>query len=427
MRTGLFRLRRDWSHFAGTFRSIVLIVFALVLGYAVPHVRDRWLPSMGTDMGRDQLIAFLTSVATGMMTFTGVVLTLLVVLLELATSGYTTRIVSSWVKDPRIANATGIFTGTFVYSLMALRAVGLVQGTRSCSLTIYVAFAWLLASLWMLTRLGVVFAEHDHTHVLRMLGQQGTNAITRVYASAPAAGGTDGVSAAAELPDWRGPHQVVRHDGPQLYIVGLQVDRMVRLARECGAVIRVPFAQGDSVTTGAALALVVGASIPPKRVLAAIELWPERDARADPKYALRLLVDVALRALSVSANDPTTAVQALDQIEALLLTLGNLELDVGRVRDESGELRLVYDATTWEEYLELALVEIQHYGSASLQTERRLGALLAFLSDHVPVGRRAAVEVLAQQHAVVVEQALHGPPRTVATRSDRQGLGHTLR
>jgi uncharacterized membrane protein len=162
MRTGSTRLK---SHFVGTSRSIVLILTALVLGYAVPHVRDRWLPWMGSDVGRDQLISFLESLATGMMTFTGVVLTLLFVLLELGTSGYTPRIVSSWVKDPRIANATGVFTGTFVYALMALRGVGLVQGSRSCALTIYVAFTWLLASLWMLTRLGNVFAEHDHTHV----------------------------------------------------------------------------------------------------------------------------------------------------------------------------------------------------------------------------------------------------------------------
>jgi uncharacterized membrane protein len=401
----------------------VVVLFALVIGYAVPHIRDRWLPSMGTEMGRDQLIAFLTSVATGMMTFTGIVLTLLLVLLEVGTSAYTPRIVSSWVKDPRIANATGVFIGTFLYSLMALRAVGLVQGSRSCALTIYVGFLWLLASLWMLIRLGTVFAEHDHPHVLRMLWQQGSDAIDRVYGAALSTGG---VSQAAEsAAGWRADPQVIVHDGPPLYIVQLQVERLVRLAHQCGGLIRVPFAQGDCVTAGAALALVHGCTVQPRRVLASIELGVERDAEVDPKYALRLLVDVALRALS-STNDPTTVVQALDQIEALLVKLGNLELDVGRVRDGDGVLRLVYDATTWEEYLELALAEIQYYGAESLQTERRLAALLAFVRDHVPAPRRAALELLAQQHVAVVTESLHGPPLIVATRGDRQGLGHTL-
>src|SRR5262245_21137232 len=242
------RSMRTGGHFTGTSRSVVLILSALVLGYFIPHIRDQWLPSMGTDMGRDQLIAFLTSVATGMMTFTGVVLTLLFVLVELG-SGYTPRIVSSWVKDPRIANATGVFIGTFVYSLMALRAIGVVQGSRSCALTIYVAFVWLLASLWMLTRLGTVFAEHDHPHVLRMLGQQGSDAIDRVYGAAPAAGG---VAPARESPEGRRAEpQVIRHGGPPLYIVQLEVDRLVRLATKSGSLIRVPFAQGDCVTVGA--------------------------------------------------------------------------------------------------------------------------------------------------------------------------------
>jgi uncharacterized membrane protein len=422
MRRRFVELRRDRTHFARMLRSVVPVVVALLLGYFVPHIRDRWLPWLGTDMGRDQLIAFLTSLATGMMTFTGVVLTLLLVLLELGSSGYTPRIVSSWVKDPRIATARGVFTGTFVYALMALRAIGIVQGSRSCALTIYVAFAWLLASLWTLTRLGIVFAEHDQTYILRMLGEQGAGAIDRLYSTS--AGRITSAVESAEA--WPAPAQIVRHEGPPLYIVEIHVDRLVRLARERGALVRVPFAQGDSITAGAALALVYGASIPPRLLLAAIELGRERDVRVDPKYALRLLVDMALRALSSNVNDPTTVVQALDQIEALLIKLGNVELDVGHVRDAGDELRLVYDATPWEEYLELALVEIQHYGSASLQTERRLGALLAFLRDEVPVARRAAVEALVEQHAIVVAQALRGHPHMVAAQYDRQGLGHTL-
>jgi uncharacterized membrane protein len=274
--------------------------------------------------------------------------------------------------------------------------------------------------------LGILFAEHDQSHVLRMLGQQGGEAIEQVYAVMPSCGG---LIRAPELPQFdeaeESRAQVLLHDGPPLYVVRIQVERLVGLARASGAVIRLPFAQGDSITAGAVLARVYGRPMAPRRLLASLELGLERDVRADPKYALRLLVDVALRALS-SANDPTTTVQALDQIEALLIKLGGLELDIGSVRDDDGELRLVYDATTWEEYLELALAEIQYYGAASLQTERRLAALLTFLRDHVPAPRRAAVELLAKQHALVVAQALHGPSLNLAVRGDRQGLGHTL-
>ena len=59
----------------------------------------------------------------------------------------------------------------------------------------------------------------------------------------------------------------------------------------------------------------------------------ERTFEQDPKYALRLLVDIAIRALSPAINDPTTAVQALDQIQDLLLRLGRRRLEIGAVRE----------------------------------------------------------------------------------------------
>jgi uncharacterized membrane protein len=418
------------EHVLGSVRRIDLMALALTLGYLAPHVRDRWLPDMGTDLGRDQAIAFLSSVATGMMALTGIVFSLQLVLPQFGTSAYTPRIVSSWMKNRTIANATGVFTGTFLYSLMALRAVGIVQGSRSCALTLYIAFVWLLASLWMLARLVMLFTELTHANVLWMLGQQGRAAIARTYRRLPAEfAGNALVPAPLPLKATTEPlRQIVVHDGPPLYVVGIDVDRLVRIARQSQALIRLPFAPGDSVTAGTALALVYGAGepIPPHTLLASIVLGRERLIAEEPKYALRLLVDVAVRALSAAINDPTTTVHALDQIEGLLTQLAEQDLDVGQVKDDRGDLRLVYDATTWEEYLELALAEVEFYGSSSLQAERRLAALLSFLREHVPSARRAAVEAHLEQHAAAVMAAFHGPSRILAERGDRQGLGHTL-
>jgi uncharacterized membrane protein len=334
--------------------------------------------------------------------------------------------VSFWVKNRTIANATGVFTGTFLYSLMALRAVGIIQGNRSCALTLYIAFGWLLASLWMLARLVVLFTELTQANVLWSLGDQGRAAIERTY-------GTPATACAeppgpCRLPDPRQPRQTIVHDGPPLYVVKIDAVRLVRMARRAQALIRLPFSPGDSITAGTRLALVYGdgAAVPSRSLLSAIVLGRERVIAEDPKYALRLLVDVAVRALSSGINDPTTAVHALDQIEALLVHLAERDLDVGQVRDDDGELRLVYDATMWEEYLELALAEIEFYGPSSLQVERRVAALLAFLQEHVPTPRRAAVDTRARQHLATVLDAFRGEPRDLAARGDRQGLGHTL-
>ena len=84
-----------------------------------------------------------------------------------------------------------------------------------------------------------------------------------------------------------------------------------------------------------------------------------------PKYAIQLVVDIAIKALSPAVNDPTTAVQALDQIEALLLRLGRRRLDIGAFCDRGGNLRLFLPFPAWEDFLRLAFEEIRAYGANS--------------------------------------------------------------
>jgi uncharacterized membrane protein len=149
----------------------------------------------------------------------------------------------------------------------------------------------------------------------------------------------------------------------------------------------------------------------------------ERSLLADPKYALRLLVDIAIRALSPAVNDPTTAVQALDKIEVLLLELGKSRIDSGILKDGAGVVRFVYEATTWEAYLMLALQEIGQYGANSVQIQRRLGALLDSLERAVPDDRKPPLRHLIEEHASAIrEMFIREKSRTIAAQSDRQGI-----
>jgi uncharacterized membrane protein len=211
------------------------------------------------------------------------------------------------------------------------------------------------------------------------------------------------------------------------YVLALDVPRLVALARASNAVIHVPVAVGDPVVAGTPLALVHGSGAPlgERELRRCIVVGPDRNAESGPKYSIRLLVDIAIRALSPAVNDPTTAVQALDQLEAILVRLGNSHLDIGNVRDEEGALRLVYPSATWEEYLELAVVEIQQYGAEAVQVARRLAALFDALLSRVPKERRGAVNRLAEEHLSVVRSKFPREHRMRVEQLDREGLGHT--
>jgi uncharacterized membrane protein len=123
-----------------------------------------------------------------------------------------------------------------------------------------------------------------------------------------------------------------------------------------------------------------------------IALGTERTFEQDPALALRILVDIAVKALSPATNDPTTAVQVLDRIEDLLMLLAQRDLTSTQLRDRAGRPRVVVRSPSWQEFLLLGVTEIRQYGAASIQVVRRLRSLLGDLADAVPDEFRASVD-----------------------------------
>jgi hypothetical protein len=147
----------------------------------------------------------------------------------------------------------------------------------------------------------------------------------------------------------------------------------------------------------------------------------------DPAFAIRVLADIVIRALSPAVNDPTTAVQSIDRIEDLLRYAAAKHLADGRVRDHRGTARLVYPTPAWDDLVALALDEIRAFGAGQYQIARRVWALLDGLLDGVPARRRPAL--LAQRALLddAVVRRFHEDRRADALVADRQGLGMSRR
>jgi len=156
----------------------------------------------------------------------------------------------------------------------------------------------------------------------------------------------------------------------------------------------------------------------------AIEMGDERTFDQDPKYAIRLLVDIAIKALSPAINDPTTAVQALDQIEDLLLRLGRRRLEIGEYRDKDCQLRLIAPCPTWEDFLRLAFDEIRSCGAHSIQVMRRMKALVNDLSLRLPEDRSPALRHWEERLQNTIARSFDdAEEKQEASVEDRQGLG----
>jgi uncharacterized membrane protein len=219
---------------------------------------------------------------------------------------------------------------------------------------------------------------------------------------------------------------VVRHEGRPGVVSALDRARLVRAATAAGAVVEIRFGIGGYVPAGAELLAIHGGAqaVDRAELRKGVILAEERTFTQDPAFALRAIVDIALRALSPAVNDPTTAVQALDGIDTLLMEFSARHLERGRIAGEDGALRLVYPNMVWEDLLDLSLTEIRHYGADTPQIARRMRALLLGLAEQAPAARRPPLEDhLARLDAAVRAAYPDAAERAYAEIPDHLGIG----
>jgi uncharacterized membrane protein len=350
------------------------------------------------------------------------------VMVQFSAIAYSPRLVLWFARDHALFHALGLFSATFLYALFTVAWIDRSgSGTVPLFSTMIVG-VMLVGSMILFARLVQRLTDLHVTNVLHLVGDKGREVIRQTFRrldDEPTAAQTirqDG--GAAQL----GPvTQTLKYAGDPRTITRLDIAALVQEAKKVDGVIVMDCAVGDTLTEDTLLLRVHGAASPVSehRVLRAIHIDRERTFEQDPKYPIRLLVDIAIRALSPAVNDPTTAVQTIDQIEDLLRRLGRRELDAGYADDANGVLRLVYPMPTWPDYLALAFDEIRQYGAGSVQVMRRLrSALIALLESASAEDRAHAVRRYLEHLDLAIERSpLDTRDRVAARQEDRQGLG----
>jgi uncharacterized membrane protein len=183
---------------------------------------------------------------------------------------------------------------------------------------------------------------------------------------------------------------------------------------------------GEYLAAGRVVLRISGAreDAEPRLVRRVFVLARQRTVDQDPAFALRMLVDIAIRALSPAVNDPTTAVQVLDRVETLLVELAGRHPGPSIVVDHDGRARARVTAPRWSAYVELGLMEIRRYGADSPQVARRLTALYDRLGDVAGDDERGRVDLERRLLAEAVGAAFpDAEERRIVERADRLGLG----
>jgi uncharacterized membrane protein len=348
----------------------------------------------------------------------------LLVAIQVASGQYTPRIIATTLlRDNRIRYIVAYFVFTL---LLALRIANQIDSQVN-------QFDLLVAGI--LGLLSIMLFLYFIDHAARMLrpvsivacvATDGLAVIDSMYprltSHPPLFGGPSELA--------RTPERVVAHEGNSGVLLAVNVPELLAAARRCQGVVEVVPQVGDFVAVDEPLFVLYGgtAALDDRTLHTLVAFGGERTIDQDPTFAFRILVDIALKALSAAINDPTTAVLAIDQLHRLLRAAGLRRLQGDVITDADGELRVIFRTPNWENFVQLTFREIRRCGAGSFQITRRLRAmgenLIQTLPEHCHAALRTELELLDR---AIETQFVFPEDQALARIADEQGLGGARR
>jgi uncharacterized membrane protein len=332
----------------------------------------------GLTVPAGEVRAALLATAASILPFVGIVFSLLFLVVQHSATTLTPRL-NLFHHAPIVWHAFSYFGAVFVLTFLEAFLVG-GDGPVTAVVPAVAGLA-VAAMFWVFRALQFeAFTAIQLGPALADVGERARRVIDETYpaprpATGPAPPGPP-VSGARHDVLWPHPAGVVQAVDPAL----------TRAAEAAGVVIEFCVGPGTTLLEGDRVAVVHG---PPSAAVdaatvGAVTVGVERVFEHDPALGLRVLADIALRALSPAVNDPSTAVQALDGIEDLLRVLARRDLDAGTVPDASGTPRVLLALPSWEAYLGVALDEVIPAAAAAPRVGRRITRLLEHLAETAP-------------------------------------------
>jgi uncharacterized membrane protein len=360
----------------------------------------------------DAAVEILSTVAGSMVSLTALVLTVVLVVVQLAMEQFSPRIVATILQDKPSQFAIGIFVGTFAHAMLSLSQVNTSEGAEFVpGVAIIVAFVLVIVCIMVL----VLYVNHigrrlRAASLIEAVGDQIRRKLDELYPER-----------VTEEPESPGVLFAPRSG----VLIHIDHTHLVDLASRADVALDVLPALGDFVPAGAPLVRIRGQ---PRfdiasDILRRISLDKERSFDQDLAYGPRLLVDICVRSLA-DPFDPTTAVQAIDRLHDFLRHLVHRRFPSGEYPDQAGTVRLVTKTVSWDDYVRLSFEEIRNRATVSVQVTRRLRACFEDLLHCAPEECRAPLErQLRLLDAEIDSNGASSLDSAVWRQSDPQGIG----
>jgi len=389
------------------------ITLAAVLIEIDSAVSDQWLAQWPTlfGVGAEGARGMMSTIAGSMMTVVGVTFSMVLMVLAMASSQYTSRILRNFIRSRVTQVVLGIFTGIFTYCLIVLRTIRSGdEGAYVPNLSVSFGFVLALAGVGAL----IFFIHHiaasiQASSIIDSVAEETIASIDRLFPDDLAKGPGDDDDEQPLRPPSEQKWRAVMA-GASGYIQSVNSAALVRLARDRNTIVWMDHGIGEFVVQNTTLASLALEEPPDQAAIDALQatfsISCHRTVDQDAAFGIRQIVDIALKALSPGINDTTTAVMCMDYLTAILARLAPRQIPSSH-RYEEGELRVIAKGPTFESLLADAFDQLRESAKGNLGIMlRMLGALQTIAGLTIRPGRRQALREQVQWIAELAERTL---------------------
>lgn len=277
-------------------------------------ILDAFIFHVGPAGGRD----ILTAIAGSVLTVAATSFSITISVLATASATYGPRLVRNFMKDRANQYVLGVFSATFLYCLMVLRTIRAKEDSAPGFVPdIAVNGAVLLAVLNVAVLVFFIHHIADSIQVSTLAGKVRRELQESVEAAFPERDtDTDSSPTIAAYPP-NTPAGLVRAENDSAYVQAIDTERIMKAATDASAVVRLARPPGAHIIKDDVVAEVWPSSCADDladTIRKSISLGQERTPYRDPRFAVQQVVEMGVRALSPSTNDPYTARNALDEV-----------------------------------------------------------------------------------------------------------------
>jgi uncharacterized membrane protein len=406
--------------------EVVLAIGLFVGTYALDRAAyngDLSLPTWMISGTADSARQILAALAAAVITVVGVVFSITIVTLTLASTQFGPRMLRNFIRDRGTQFTLGTFVATFVYAILALVSISpSSHGDFVPHLSITVTLGLVVLDLAVL----IFFIHHTAKsiqlpQVIASIAGDLSNAIdVQVASGREHAGFRDRGLSVSELTSRMAESGGVVHTAKSGYLQFVRYDTLVEIAARKSAVIRLLHRPGHFVVEGHPLATVLPAEAAPdiaRSLDRAHFIGPHRTLTQDLAYAIDQLVEIAIRALSPAVNDTFTAITCIDWLGDGLCKIALRWNPTTVHRDGAGYVRVISAELSYSRLVQRAFEKIRQAGRGMPAVMIRQLEALAKIKDYATTEEQQ--QVLLEQAAMILRASRESVPEE-ADRADVQ-------